>query len=71
MKKENKKNSLPVVVFLTFLIIGAIAIMVSPNTSLKNTIEEQRRSSSNTFYILASQENEALQGIIEKYAKTQ
>ena len=71
MKKENKKNSLPVVVFLTFLIIGAIAIMVSPNTSLKNTIEEQRRSSSNTFYILASQENKALQGIIEKYARTQ
>ena len=71
MKKENKKNSLPVAVFLTFLILGAIAIMVSPKTSLQNTIEDQRRSSSNTFYILASQENEALQGIIEKYARTQ
>ena len=71
MKKENKKSSLPVAVFLTFLILGAIAIMVSPKTSLQNTIEDQRRSSGNTFYILASQENEALQGIIEKYARTQ
>ena len=71
MKKENKKNSLPVAVFLTFLILGAIAIMTSSKTSIQNTIEDQRRSSGNTFYILASQENEALQGIIEKYARTQ
>ena len=66
-----KNNSLPVAIFLAFLIFGVMIILALSETNTQTTTGAQKRSSNKTFYILASQENEALQGIIEKYARTQ
>ena len=67
------KSSLYVAIFVIFLIFSIIAILASTeNTS--NTAKKQNlinnRSFNNTFYILASQENETLEEIVQKYARS-
>ena len=66
-----KKNSLPVAIFLTFLIFGVMIILALQETNIQTTTGAQKRSSNKTFYILASQENKALQDVIGKYASAQ
>ena len=67
------KSSIQVAIFLIFLIFSVIIIFASTDNTT-NTSKEQNvinnRSSNNTFYILASQENEPLEEIVQKYARS-
>ena len=67
----NEKKTSPIVIFFILLFLGYVTISFLSdfkNETKKNTAISNR-SSDNTFYILASQENKSSQYIIEKYAK--
>ena len=67
MKNKEKTKSL-IVTFVVLLILGYMTISMLSDTNPKNNNSTNHRSSENTLYILASQENKTAQNIIEKYA---
>lgn len=67
MKNKEKTKSL-IVTFVVLLILGYMTISMLSDTKPKNNNTINHRSSNDTFYILASQENKTAQNIIEKYA---
>ena len=70
--KDKKWSNIKVAIFLFFMIFAFIIVIFSSENDLnENYSAKNKRNLDNTFFILASQENESLEDIVKDYANSQ